>query len=77
MTHAEADALIDLEERIARELPEFINQVDSAIADEVEKRYGIPATRVLQQFERADSMDYTTVELIMFAHDRAIAEKSK
>ena len=56
-------------DRLQDEVPELLNQSDAKIAADCEEMFGISAEDILSQFKREDEMDFTTVELIMMAHE--------
>ena len=69
MNHKQADSDIALFERICEEIHIFLDLSDKKIAAEVEARYDIPKEKVMEQFNRTDSSDYSTAQLIMMAYD--------
>lgn len=61
------DRQCDWEERLAKELPTFLNNTDQRIAEIVEERFDVPAANTLEAFATDHDNMETTLESIMRA----------
>jgi hypothetical protein len=71
MDHKQADYEIGLFENIKEQTDKILRHQgsDASIAKEYEKEFGIPADKILEQFNGENSRDYNTAELVMMAYN--------